>query len=74
MDLLENELKKYRALWTTEKSNYVIFTVRSYGEVECLIFHKPTRRVTVAKSLKLERRIIQNMLRHGVPLLDDPPA
>lgn len=70
----DRQLQEYEAFWTTRKHEYIIFTLRAYGNVERLIFHKPTRKVTVARSIALERRLIEKMLDAGVTLLDDPPA
>jgi hypothetical protein len=71
---VEEPLTSYAHYWTTDKDDYAIFTIRSYGEIEYLILHLPSKRIKLARSFALERAIVRQMLEHGVRVLDDPPA
>ncbi len=69
-----NQLADYEFLWTTEKSDYALFTINAYGRVEYLVYHIPTKRVKTMRCDLLGQRIVEMMIARGVPVLDDMPA
>ena len=69
-----DELEPYAPMWQDDRQQYCLFTIRSYGQQHYLILHKPSRTVMVGPDEELEQIIIQQMIAHGVEVLDDPPA
>lgn len=65
------DLNKYAYLWTTDRKNYRIFTIRCYGETQYLIYHVPSKRVKMVGSYETEQLIIQKMIEMGVPILQE---
>lgn len=66
-----NQLADYEFLWTTEKADYALFTIRAYGQVEYLVYHIPTKRVKTICYNPLGERIVEMMIAQGVKVLDD---
>ena len=69
--MIVNRLADYEFLWTTEKADHALFTIRAYGQVEYLIYHIPTKTVKTVSCGPLGRRIVDSMIASGVAVLDD---
>ena len=68
------DISGYEYLWTTERKDYALFTVTCYGNKEFLIYHRPTKQVSIIRGDIVGQMIIKKMIEMGVPVIDDPPC
>ncbi len=68
-----DDLYKFIHLWTVQKKEHFLFTVTCYGKTEYLLYHRPTKKISLIADGKLGRRLINKLIEAGMPLLDDAP-
>ncbi len=72
---MNDELSKWSHLWTTEAKDYVLICPMAEREAEKFSIFSLSKRVfLLIEDDSLGFRIVQEMRRAGVPVLDKPPA
>jgi len=72
--MADPDLTQYAYLWKQQRHQIALFTVTCYGKTEYLIYHVPTKRISLVASTDTGKKLITKLLDEGVPLLKEAPA
>jgi len=61
----------YAHMWTTQRAQFALITMKYCGNVQLFIYHKPTKKVMLTRSPEIDRHVVQHMLDAGVTVIDD---
>ena len=61
----------YAHMWTTQRKQFSLITMKYCGKVQLFIYHKPTKKVMLTRSPEIDRYVVQRMLDAGVAVIDD---
>jgi len=71
--MIDPDLTKYAYLWQQQRHQIALFTVTCYGCDEYLIYHIPTKRISLVANTEVGKKLVAKLMDEGVPLLKEAP-